>query len=262
MKNRARRTCGWTVTLAGLCALASALSASAQDVPPTPPAAADAPAEPPAPEGTPHRKVILLPVAFTVYESGVGGGLEAVPDWTASARANLGEAATHVLHARAELELVPMPELSPDEQAVLRDHLGLVKLIVTQGSALTGKAWQARRADFDRSLGDGLRFLKDRSGADFAILLDGVQVRQSGGSIFAQIALAALGVAAPGGGGTQLVASVIDLDAGQVQWFNSSVGLQIFGMGGSDVRKSAAAEVALQELFAPYPVTPALQPGK
>lgn len=259
MQSRTKAMSARKRALVSLCALTSTVVCGAQEADPT--AAADAP--PPIASGgqlpaTP-RKAILLPVDFTVYESGFGGTLEAVPDWTTAARANLTQSAAAVLQSAVGLELVAVPELTAAEQVVLRDHLGLARLIVAQGSSLTGSVWKQRRATFDRGMGDGMRFLKDRSGADLAVLLDGRQVEQSGGSVLGQLALAGVGAYVPGGGGTQLSASLIDLGAGQVQWFNSTLGVQIFGIGGDDIRKSDVTDAALRELFKPYPEIPALR---
>jgi hypothetical protein len=152
-----------------------------------------------------------------------------------------------------------MPELSPEEKVQLQDHVALARLIVTQRSQPNNKACKPRRADFDRSFGDGLRFLHERAGADLAILLDGVQVQRSGGSIFMQFELTAAGVGIAGGGGTQVVASVLDFARGDVEWFNSTLGVEVFGMGGKDVRDTTATQKLLTDLFAPYPVIPALK---
>jgi hypothetical protein len=260
VRSRDRATPAWKCALVSLCALLSTAVCRAQEAIST--AAADDPQTVATEEQSPAGpgKVILLPVDFTVYESGFGGTLEAVPDWTTAARANLTQSAAAVLQSTVGLELVPVPELIAAEQAVLRDHLGLTRLIVAQGSSLTGTVWKQRRATFDRALGDGMRFLKERSGADFAMLLYGRQVKQSGGSVLGQLALAGVGAYVPGGGGTQLSASLVDLGAGQVQWFNSSLGVQIFGIGGDDIRKSEVTDAALRELFEPYPEIPALRP--
>lgn len=224
--------------------------------------AAVAPAEPvtpaPAPAATTPARVVLLPVEFSVYQQGMGSG-ELVADWTEAARANLGEAATSVLRERAGLQLVPMPVLGTEEQQALREHVALFKLVVSSAHSMPGGAWDARRADFDRRFGEGLRFLRERSGADYAVLIDGAQLKQSGGSIFAQIALAALGVGMPGGG-TYLTASLIDLQAGEIKWFNAKMGAEVLGVTGSDIRQLDEAKVTLRKLFEPYPTIPALAP--
>lgn len=259
MKTRCRAMSPWMCALIGLYVLSGTVAARAQDAPTTSGAHESTPVANEEHQPSPPRKVMLLPIDFTVYESGFGGTLEAVPDWTAAARANLTRSATAVLQSTTGLELIPMPALTPAEQAALRDHLGLTRLIVAQGSSLTGSVWKQRRANFDRTLGDGLRFLKDRSGADLAMLLDGWQVEQSGGSVVGQLALMGLGAAMPGGGGIQLSVGLIDLGAGQVQWFNSSRGAQVLGIGGDDVRRPEVADAALHELFKSYPEIPALR---
>lgn len=233
---------------------AEAAPPPAVEAAPTPPGESTAP-PPEAP--VVKRKVVLLPVAFTVYEAGAAGGLEAVPQWTEAARANIGTAATAVLETRAGLELVQMPELSAAEQQVLREHVALTRQIILQANALGGD-WKARRADFDMSIEDGLAFLRDRSGAEFALLLDGKQAKQSGGSVLRQIALAGLGIGT-GGGGMYMSASLIDLQQGKVAWFNDEQGMEIMGMTGSDVRHSDEAQAVLRRLFEPYPAIPKLK---
>jgi hypothetical protein len=234
----------------------ASLTVEAAAPPATEPAAETAPGSPEEPVSAP-AKVLLVPVEFSVYEQGLNTR-EIVADWTEAARANLATAATEVLGERAGLQLVPMPVLEPAEQEALHEHLALVKLVVLQASSMSGSAWNRRKPDFDRRLGDGLQFLREKSGADFVILIDGSQVKQSGGSVFTQIALAGiLGVGVPGGG-TYLSSSLIDLVAGEVKWFNARYGLEGFGMTNSDLRQLDDAKAMLRKLFEPYPAIPAL----
>jgi hypothetical protein len=234
----------------------ASLTVEAAAPPATEPAAETAPGSPEEPVSAP-AKVLLVPVEFSVYEKGLNTS-EIVADWTEAARANLATAATEVLGERAGLQLVPMPVLEPAEQEALHEHLALVKLVVLQASSMSGSAWNRRKPDFDRRLGDGLQFLREKSGADFVILIDGSQVKQSGGSVFTQIALAGiLGVGVPGGG-TYLSSSLIDLVAGEVKWFNARYGLEGFGMTNSDLRQLDDAKAMLRKLFEPYPAIPAL----
>jgi hypothetical protein len=210
-------------------------------------------------------KVLLVPVEFSVYEQGLNTS-EIVADWTEAARANLVTAATEVLRERAGLQVVPMPTLEPAEQEVLREHLALVKHIVLQANSMSGGAWNDRKPDFDRRFGDGLQFLRERSGADFVILIDGSQVKQSGGRVVSQLALLGILGAVGGtpvvggapGGGTYLSSSLIDLVGGEVKWFNARYGQEAFGMTRSDLRQLDDAKVMLRKLFEPYPAIPAL----
>jgi hypothetical protein len=206
----------------------------------------------------PPAKVVLLPVDFDVYELSAGGGREIVKDWTEAARANLSSAATVVLGERAGMQLVPMPELTAQENQALREHLGVVKLIVYQGGMLNDGPWIRRRAEFDRSFGAGLAFLHDKSGADYAVLIDGAQSKQSGGSVFAQVAMAALGVVMMPGSGTYVRMTLLDLEAGQVKWFNQKARAEVLGITGADVRQAPETEQMLRGLIQPYPTIPAL----
>ncbi len=230
-----------------------------------PPAVAEAVPPPSVEPGAAPARVLLVPVEFSVYEKGLGTS-EVVADWTEAARANLATAATEVLGERAGLQLVPMPALEPAEQEVLREHLALVKLVVLQANSMSGGAWNSRKPDFDRRLGDGLQFLREKSGADLVVLIDGSQVKQSGGSVLAQIALVGVlgaaggtyvGAGAPGGG-TYLSSSLIDLVAGELKWFNARYGQEAFGMTRSDVRQLDDAKAMLRRIFEPYPAIPAL----
>lgn len=257
------------ISLVLACALVVAQEQAASEAPPPGPEAslaAEGAVAPPAPVQAPvssdetvaaPARVLLVPVEFSVYEKGLNTS-EIVADWTEAARANLATAATEVLGERAGLQLVPMPALEPAEQEVLREHLALVKLVVLQANSMSGGAWNDRKPDFDRRLGGGLQFLREKSGADFLILIDGSQVKQSGSSVFTQIALAGvLGVGVPGGG-TRLSSSLVDLAGGEVKWFNARYGLEGFGMTKSDLRQLEDARTMLRKLFEPYPAIPAL----
>jgi len=234
-------------------------------VPETPPAAGAAVTtvvEPTAADTQRIARVVLLPVEFSVFQRGVSG-MEVIPDWTEKARTNIAAAASTVLMERANLELVAMPELSPEETQQLREHLALVRTFMAQIDQLDAAkeaAWQGRKPGLDRRIGHGLDFLREKTGADFAVYIDGAQAKQSGGSVFSQIALAAVGVISIGGGGTYIRASVLDLEAGLLRWFNERSGRESYGISGSDVRKAAETQAVLRRLFEPYPSVPRLVP--
>jgi len=208
-----------------------------------------------------HR-VLLLPPAFTEFQNEVSG-LEAIPDWTQAARENLGDAARISLQA-AGLELQPLPDLTPEEFGIVHEHIAVAQLIVAAGALYDSNDWHKHRDNFDRTLGEGLRFLHDRTGADYALLIDGSQVRQSGARIgmrvLSTLAAATVHVAlVSGGGGGQVVnVCLLDLNTGAVVWFNSSQTKNVFGSAGADLREAPTTQAAMKELFASYPNIPAL----
>jgi len=242
-------------TATGATAADSTAAPAIDSVAPAP-AASPASAEPAA-SAPAHHKVLMLPLTFTVYQNGVGS-FEAVPDWTEAARKNLADAANAAVKLAGSLDLEPLPELEATDASALRNHVAVARLIVQAGGQHKFGEWKKHRADFDRSFGDGLRFLHERTGADYALLIDGSQVKVSGGRIFMQLALAAAGIIMIGGGGTVVSTSLLDLNTGQVTWFNSSLDVEILGMSGSDMRKPDTAHDVLVKLFSVYPMIPAL----
>jgi hypothetical protein len=212
--------------------------------------------------GASTHKVLLLPSTFTEFENAVSG-LEAIPDWTDAARGNLSDAARDSLRA-AGMQLAVLPDLTPQEAAIVRDYMSVAMLIVAAAAQYEDNDWHNHRANFDRTLGDGLRFLHDRTGADYALLIDGTQVRQSGGRIamkwLGTLAVAAAGVivVSPGGGGEVLNVCLLDLNNGTVAWFDSSRTKNGFGSAGADMRNAVKAQAIMRDLFASYPNIPAL----
>jgi hypothetical protein len=209
----------------------------------------------PDPTATPGAKrIVMLPVEFTVYEKSISG-LEAVPDWSESAQYALGDAASKMLRLDHRFDIVPMPSFEGETGGLLREHVELFKIIADSVTSLLsygGKAWQEKRANFDYTLGDGLAFLADEAQADYALIVAGAQIKQTGGSVFMQLLMAAGGVGMPGGG-TFVVIGVVNLRSGDVAWFNWKAGAEVFGMTGSDLRNADAAEATVAKMFAEYP---------
>lgn len=200
------------------------------------------------------KRIVVLPVEFTVYQKSVAG-LEAVPDWSESAQYALGDAAGKMLRLDNRFDIVAMPTFEGEAEALLREHIEFFKIVadcVTNVIQYGGKAWHEKRTDFDYSLGPGLAFLADGAQADYALFLAGAQIKQTGGSVFMQILAAAGGYAVPGGG-TYVVAGVVDLHSGDLAWFNWRAGGEVFGMTGSDVRDPATALAVVSKMFEEYP---------
>ncbi|MGQ0384315.1 MAG: hypothetical protein ACT4UP_06505 [Gammaproteobacteria bacterium] len=217
-----------------------------------------APAEPApaaaiaAPPGT--RRIVMLPVEFVVYQKSVAG-IEAIPDWSETARFSLGQAALEMLRKDDRFHVVDVPEFDGETKGLLREHVELFKLV--GGNAMLfvqhgGKAWAEKKTNFDYTIGDGLQFLADASGADYAFLMVGSQVTQTGGAAFMQF-LAAAGGVGVAGGGTFISAGIADLRSGNIKWLGSRQGMQMFGVTGSDARNPATAAEMVTRLFEEFP---------
>jgi hypothetical protein len=100
------------------------------------------------------KRIVVLPVEFTVYQDSVAG-LEAVPDWSESAKYALGDAAAKMLRLDNRFEIVAMPTFEGEAEGLLREHVELFKIVadcVTNVLQYGGKAWQEKLNYFARDV--------------------------------------------------------------------------------------------------------------
>ena len=236
-----------------------ALPADTTQEPPAGTDAADTGTAAPVATGEVRRVVVLQP-EFRVFVQSAGGTREIEPGWTEQAQNALALAVErHLRHDPRFAVAAPVEPATAEEATLLREHVELFKVIASNSSMMIrfgGKAWQEKKLQYDYTLGDGLALYGDRSNADYAFMIGGAQVKQTGGSVFMQLALAGtLGVVMPGGG-TYLMLALVDMRTGDIVWFNSLEGGEVFGMTGSDLRKEGTADEIVGRLFDPFPASP------
>lgn len=175
------------------------------------------------------KKVVLLPPQVFVFELSAGGVPTRMADWEALARDNLGGAARRIAETDGLFELVPVPPLAADEAEQLEAHIGLYDR-VAQSVFVYGRgeqsAWAHKKNEFDYTLGPGLAFLRERTGADAALIVLGADYISSGGRKLAFVAGLARGIIMSLGQ-SFVAAGIVDLNNGDVQWmgFDSSSSL-------------------------------------
>lgn len=212
--------------------------------------AAKAAKEPPTPT-EPPLKVLVLPVDFDVLEMSASGIVEPVPAETVQAEEALSGATLRVLRHTKRFMIIDMPVMSDAEKEVLKEHMALYKLTAfnaAQMIRLGGPAWKAKKENFDYSIGDGLKFLVERSGADAAVVVAGAQLNSSGGRVAMFILLAAAGVAIPLGG-AQGSAGIVDLNTGNIQWLEERSGTK------GDIKDKKGAEQTMMNMIGGYPAS-------
>lgn len=237
-----------------------AIVPAAPETPVRPEPVSDPVTAPPAASTAPG--ILILPPEFVVYQQSVGA-TEPVPEWTSAAQTNIANAARAVLTQDSRFDVVDLPSMEEADRSALREHVELFKVVAMNLEGvvkLGGKPWQSVRDNADFRIGEGLKFLKARTGADYALVLSGAEIRQTGGSIFMQLAIAGvLGAYVPGGG-TFMYCGIVDLESGRITWYNASLGASVFGMGGSaNTDKEAGATKSLGTLFKTYPDSPGLK---
>lgn len=195
------------------------------------------------------KKVVLLPPQVFVYELSAGGVPTRMADWEATARDNLVAAATRQALDSRLFELVPAPQLAPADVDQLDAHIGLYDR-VAQSVFVYGRgeqdAWAHKKHEFDYTVGPGLGFLREQTGADAALIVLGSDFISSSERKAAFVVGLLLGVALPLGQ-SFITAGLVDLNTGDVQWmsFDSSASL--------DTRKPADVEEIMRALYLTYP---------
>ncbi|HSH90814.1 MAG TPA: hypothetical protein VK996_12580 [Ramlibacter sp.] len=194
-----------------------------------------------------NSTVVVVPADMELFSISAGGVMEPKADWTAAAQKNFKTS----LDGQSRMigkTAAPLTEADMDAFAQINALHGAVAESVflhhMMGSVLK---LPTKNDQLDWSLGDAVKPLKDKTGADYALFF---WVRDSYASAerkAAMVALALLGVGISGG--TQVAyASLVDLRDGRVVWFN------MLRRAGGDLREPAPAVETVESLLKGFPV--------
>ena len=200
------------------------------------------------PEQRAPKKVIVLPADITVSEISAGGVTEEVPSWSESAKTNVNNALKKF--NQVNIDLAQLPALPENEKIAVDEHLALYDLVAANAAFLPrtpGGVWTHKATKFDYTLGDGLKFLRDKTGADAALFVVGLDQISSPERQATVVAAAIFGVAVPLGV-SFLSTGIVDLNSGDILWLNYAVSI-----GNKDLRKPEDAEAMMAELLQDFP---------
>jgi hypothetical protein len=199
----------------------------------------------------PSTNVLLIEPDIILFELTAGGLEEPRADWTEAAKGNVAKKLDAILKKRDDT-LIPhqLPMNAPER---LRSQEQIIKLHEVVGQSVLIHKYipiyelPTKQGCFDWGLGECVKSLKEDTGADYALFVYLRDSYTSPGRAALMVAAALFGVGIPGG--VQLgFASLVDLQTGQIVWFNrlvSPVG---------DLRTPEAAEKAIQELLVNIPL--------
>ncbi|MBI1731682.1 MAG: hypothetical protein HYR49_02800 [Gammaproteobacteria bacterium] len=166
-------------------------------------------------------KIVMMPLDVQLSVLTAGGVLEPHSAWTEAAKANITSAVKNVEQTRQIEFLVHQQPAEADPDAARLHEL----------EALNGAVGQAilfhkfvvtlptKKDVFDWTLGSDVELLRNRTGADYALFIYMRDSYSSSGRIFLQFAAALVGIGLAGG--QQIgFASLVDLQSGNVVWFN------------------------------------------
>jgi hypothetical protein len=205
------------------------------------------------PKGT---KVVVMPLDIELYSISAGGVTEPKADWTETAHKNFRDA----LLARKGIqgvELLTLGDKDADDFADINAlHGAVARAISLHHFGSPNFYLPSKQGKLDWSLGESVRAIKEKTGADYALFS---WVRDSYASTERQItsALSSIATALLSGGrvmstggmsGVQLgYASLVDLNTGQVLWFNR------IERNAGDLRDPAKAASTVDVLLEEFP---------
>jgi len=191
-------------------------------------------------------QILVTPVDVELFSISAGGVSEPRADWTAAAQAHMTKELLR-LRERYKDETVELGSGAADELAELLSlHTAVARSINLHHGIGGAFALPTKNGKLDWTFGDALRPLRDTSGARYALF---VWVRDSYASserVAAMVLMAVLGVGLSGGS-QQGYASLVDLETGQVLWFNRLARLS------GDLRDPAKASETVDVLLEGFP---------
>jgi hypothetical protein len=195
-------------------------------------------------------RIVLMPMNVELSEVSAAGVLEPKADWTTAANKHIATA----MHAEKAKRNIQMLEFDEDKAPAEKrdDLLQLTKLHGAVGQSIMMHQYleplklPTKDGKFEWSLGPTTRSLKDVYNADYALFVFVRDSYASAGRAAVIVLGAILGVAVPGGAQVGF-ASLVDLETGDVVWFNR------LARPAGDLRTEAAAQETVQTLIAGLP---------
>jgi len=194
--------------------------------------------------------VVVMPTDIELFSISGGGVVEPKADWTEAAMQHF-KTALRDKKQKLGLRVLELAEKDADELAEVNTlHAAVARAIALHhfgSGALRETQLPTKEGKLDWSLGEPVQAIKKLTGADYALFS---WVRDSYASAERQAAMVVLAFVGVGlGGGMQVgYASLVDLNTGQVLWFNPLL------RGRGDLREADKAAETVEALLEQFPV--------
>ncbi len=200
----------------------------------------------------PPKRILLMPADVELSELTASGLPEPNAAWTKQGGLNIASALGDELEERGttmvryETGDDPLSPYAPQDQQVVKLHEAVGHSILRH-KYIAGLELPTTRDRFDWTLGRGAQTLKQRYGSDYALFVYARDSFASAGRVAMMVTFALLGVSVPGGR-TEAFASLVDLETGDIVWFN----IMVKGVG--DLREPESARSAMDSLLSSMPL--------
>lgn len=191
-------------------------------------------------------RIVIMPTDIELFSVSGGGVLEPKADWTAAASRHFK---TALLEKKQKLGAIGL-ELGEQEADDFADvnalHAAIARAINLHHFGPHAYTLPTKEGKLDWSLGDAVRPIRQKTGADYALFSWIRDSYASNERVATMIMLGLLGVVLPGGAQVGY-ASLVELETGRVVWFN-----RLDRMSG-DLREASKAAETLDALLADFP---------
>lgn len=192
-------------------------------------------------------KVVIMPTDIELFVISAGGVPEPKADWTDAATKHFKAALIEKKKSFGTVA-VDMSEKEADQFAEVSTlHAAIAGAISAHHFGPSFLNLPTKEGKLDWSLGEPVRGIKDKTGADYALFTWIRDSYASGERIATTILLAVVGIGLAPGGQQNGYASLVDLNTGQVVWFNRLL------RGTGDLREAAKATETLNALLQDFP---------
>ena len=192
-------------------------------------------------------KIVVMPTDIELFSVSAGGVPEPKADWTDAANRYF-KAALARKKSTLGVESVDLSEKDADELAEINTlHAAIARSIQTHHFGPGMLQLPTKEGKLDWSLGEPVRAIRERTGANYALFSWIRDSYASAERIAATIALAFIGIGIAPGGMQQGYASLVDLETGRVVWFNRLL------RGHGDLREPEKAAETLDVLLTNFP---------
>lgn len=193
----------------------------------------------------PNPRILLMPPDIRYYLITAGGVSEPHAEWTEAARLNFSAAVeAYADNSGTELVVLDDADMTPTEISYSELHRAVGMTVLS--NYFGAQKLPTKRESFDWSLGPGVVELAKEHGADYALFAFYRDEQASGGRVAFAVLAAAAGAVVPAGSEYGF-ASLVDLNSGDVVWFN------VVNAGSGEMRDGAGATAAVATLFRDLP---------